>query len=827
MALRFKLLMFSFVVLTNSMSFAQGGNLILSARIEALQRYAATHPTEKVHLHLDRPWYGLSDTIWFKAYTVSGEFHLPSRVSGVIYAELINDKDSLLSRRIIPLNQGTGSGDFIIPDTYKSGVYRLRAYTSWMRNDSDYFYDQPIIIGGLQLQIMTPKPYISNPHANNTAQTKSFKPDVQFFPEGGDLVAGMRSRVAFKALNTEGAAASIAGVITDQDGIVLATLNTQHAGMGQFQLTPVAGRHYIAKILCADGTGYAVDLPEAKDAGFTLSINNSSNDSLYVKVAANEALYRNRQDTSFYLIAQSGGRYYFAASGKLVNRVFTTQIAKTRFPSGIVQFTLFSQSGEPLNERVVFVQNNDQLKLNLSTGKPSYAPNENVMMALVAENKAGGAVTGRFSASVTDETQVPVDEPAETTIFTDLLLASELKGHIENPNYYFADENDKTRSDLDLLMLTQGYRRFEWKKILDQNNAGPAFKPETSLSLSGTVTTPGNKPVSNAKVRLTSIKNYFAADTLTDAKGNFTFANLNFVDTTKVIVNAKKAKGGDDVEVLVKKPLYPEINKMAVYGNYADSVFSAPVKEALAKTYITGRQDHMKNVIHLKQVDIKERKRNPIFEPVYSDNMKLSSNLNGPGNADQVILSDVIMRGGGGELSEILVGKVDHVNFSGGLAYLGSPKKPMAIFVEGAQVSPNMLDNINPDDIYSIEVLRHGGYLAIYGSNAPHGALIITLKHGSSSKAAAGSVASLVTYNFAGFHKARQFYSPKYTEEKSAQTTDDRKTVYWKPDIITDANGKASFSFFNASNPGTYRVVIEGIDGDGNIGRQVYRYKVE
>jgi hypothetical protein len=815
------------LVFNNLLSFAQSGNLILSARIEALQRYAATHPTEKVHLHLDRPWYGLGDTIWFKTYAVSGEFHKPTTVSSVLYTELINDKDSLLSRLIIPLNQGTGSGDFIIPYTYKSGVYRLRAYTNWMRNDSDYFYDQPIIIGGLQSQIMTAKPYISNPHTNNPAQTKSFKPDVQFFPEGGDLVAGMRSRVAFKALNSDGSAASIAGAITDQDGIVLATLNTRHAGMGQFQLTPVAGRHYIAKILCADGTGYTVDLPEAKDAGFTLSVNNSSNDSLYVKVAANYVLYRNRRDTSFYLIAQSGGKYYFAASGKLVNRVFTTQIAKTRFPSGILQFTLFSQSGEPLTERVVFVENNDQLKLNLSTGKPSYAPNENVMMSLTAKNKDGGAVTGSFSASVTDETQVPVDEPAETTIFTDLLLTSELKGHIENPNYYFDGENDKTRSDLDLLMLIQGYRRFEWKKILEQNNAEPTYKPETSLSLQGKITTPGKKPVSNAKVRLTSIKNYFAADTLTDANGNFTFSNLNFIDTSKVIINAKKEKGGDNVVVLVKELIYPKINKMEVYNSYADSSFSPPVKEALTRTYIISEQEHLKNVHHLKQVDIKEKRRNPIFEPVYSDNMKFSGNLNGPGNADQVILSDVIMRGGGGELSKILAGKVDHVNFNGGLAYLGSPQKPMAIFIEGAQVSPNMLDNINPDDIYSIEILRHGAYLAIYGSNAPHGALIITFKHGSDYKATKGPVDGLITYNFKGFYKTREFYSPKYKAGQAVNIADNRKTIYWNPYIITDANGKASFSFFNADSPGTYRVVIEGIDADGNLGRQVYRFKVQ
>ncbi len=152
---------------------------------------------------------------------------------------------------------------------------------------------------------------------------------------------------------------------------------------------------------------------------------------------------------------------------------------------------------------------------------------------------------------------------------------------------------------------------------------------------------------------------------------------------------------------------------------------------------------------------------------------------------------------------------------------------PMAIFLEGGQISANNLDDINPADIYSIEVLRSASYLAIYGSNAPNGALIITLKHvvypTDTTKVA---VDGLITYKFKGFYKARQFYSPKYSLKDTAGVTDDRKTIYWNPNIITDKDGKASFEYFNAGSPGIYRVVIEGIDANGNLGRQVFRYKV-
>jgi len=801
----------------------------LKAKMES---FAANHPVEKVHLHLDRPWYGLGDTIWFKAYTVAGERHIPTTISNVLYTELINDKDSIVNSHIIALNDGAGKGDFVIPFSYRSGTYRLRAYTSYMRNDSDYFYNQPLIIGGLEAPAAGAKTLITSAAGNHTTQKANPKPDVQFFPEGGELITGLRSRVAFKAVYPDGSAANIAGVIADQDGTEVASFSTQHAGMGQFPLTPLTGKIYTAKIFCADGTGFLVDLPKAKDSGFTLTINNSV-DSVYVKVAANDAIYRSRRDTIFYLIAQSGGKYYLAAGGRVSNKVFTTQIARDRFPSGVIQFTLFSQSGEPLNERVIFVQNDDPFKVFITTDKTGYKANENVKIALKTEGTGEKPAPGSFSVSVTDETKVPVDEQAETTIFTDLLLTSELKGYIAGPNYYFINQTSKTRSDLDLLMLTQGYRRFEWKKVLAGNDK-IVFKPENTLSLSGTIKTPGNKPLPNARVKLTSIKDYFSADTLTDANGNFTFTNINLPDTAKVIINAKNQKGGDNVKITITEPIYPAIKKSTVAHSFADSSFSLNVRDALQRSYLAGKKLSLKNVIQLKEVHINDRKKNPVFEPTYSDNMKYSQNLNGPGKADQVILGENLL--GCTVLSDCLRAKIIGVTITpDGVIYntrainrrfRGGPK-PMAIIIGGLQVSPQDLNRINAQDIYSIEVLRSGASVAIYGSNASAGAIIITLKRGSDFKATNGPVDGLITYQFKGYYKAREFYSPKYAAGQPVNPADDRKTIYWNPDIITDANGKASFGFFNAGSPGLYRVVVEGIDGNGNIGRQVYGYQVE
>jgi hypothetical protein len=808
-----------------------------------IDAFAASHITEKVHLHLDRPWYGLGDTIWFKAYTVAGADHRLSTLSGVLYTELIDEKDSVVNRLTLPLDSGISHGDFVLPYTYKSGAYRLRAYTRLMLNDSAKLYDQKVIIGGINPQsgqnVAVTVDAKTNLSANNLQQKEHGNPDVQFFPEGGDLVNGLRCKVAVKAINREGLAENIQGIITDQDGNEVASFSTMHLGMGQFPLTPQPGKQYKAKIICADGSDFTADLPKAKDAGFTLTVNNAG-DSIYVKVAVNELFYKNNQNSAFYLIAQCGGKCYYAAAGKLANPVFTTGIDKTRFPTGIVQFTLFSQKGEPLNERVVFIQSKDQLKLAMSSAKQSYTPMEKVRIDMDAKKEDDKTVSGSFSVAITDETKVPVDEASEPTILTDMLLTPELKGNIENPNYYFINQDDKTRADLDLLLLTQGYRRFDWKRLLTGSNPAITSKPETALSLTGTIKTLSNKPIANGRIRLTSIKDHFSGDTVSDINGNFKFTNLDFDDTTKVIINAQKADGGKNVAISIKQPSFPSVNK-AVYTNYLNADLPEPVLAALKETYIAGQQQYLKNVIQLKEVKIKSG-RNLYFNPEYSDNMRFSSNLNGPGNADQVVLADKLTRDGGGRLSDILQSKIfgliwinglprslshaTHLKDSEGMGNV--PPPPMALFIEGIQVSMNELDDINPNDIYSIEVLTSISYLAMYGSNAPNGALIITMKHGNDPVDLTKiSVDGLITYKFKGFYKARDFYSPKYNSTSTAKVSDGRKTIYWNPNIITGANGKASFEYFNAGSPGVYRVVIEGIDGDGNLGRQVLRYKVE
>jgi hypothetical protein len=782
---------------------------------------------ERVYLHLDKPDYGFGDTIWYKAYTVIGPKRQPSALSGVLYVDLISPSDSLITRQIIPLVSGIGWSDMPLPFNLKPGFYRLRAYTRWMRNlGPDAFDEQRIMIGGVV------------PVIAKTAE----KCDVQFFPEGGELVEGVRSRVAVKAVGSNGLGKDIKGTIEDDSGNVVADFATQHLGMGEFALIPEPGKSYKARINIAGEAYFLAGLPKAKPLGYTLNINNSQKDSVYIKIAVNDKTLAADKDKSFYVIAQSNGKVYYTTQAKLEETVYTSAIARNRFPEGIAQFTLFSQSGEPLAERIAFMENKvDEINVSINTNNATYNARDKVTLNLAAKDSANKPITGSFSVAVINETKVSPDENSENTILNNLLLTSELKGCVEQPNYYFTNQSDKTRADLDLLMLTQGYRRYEWKKILASSTLTtittfPTFLPERSQELSGAITTPSGKPLPNSKITLAATKQGIFRDTTADENGKFTFTDLNIIDTATLVIKARKANNGRNVKIKPEQPDYPMITPAEYLAEGITTDTAKAQRQYL--DYNQEQKDYeFKYGRMLKTVTIKGVKRPE------QPKLQFSSNLNGPGHADQVLMWNQL---GDGciNLSDCLYGKLLGVFISPPksgvdtkrMAYLQrdrnrlSGKLPMTVIIDGMVMGPSHLDDVSPTEIYSIEVLRSGGLLALYGSNAPGGAIIITTKHGNEGTAYFTQMMpdGITTTRYSGFYKTKAFYTPKYGSPKKADVREDmRSTVYWNPNILTDKDGKASFKYFNNDNKGIYRVVVEGIDDDGKLGRQVYRYEVK
>ena len=312
---------------------------------------------------------------------------------------------------------------------------------------------------------------------------------LQFFPEGGDLVNNIRSKVAIKALGKDGLGKAVSGVLKNEKGESVAKIIAKHKGMGTFSFTPLPGSSYVASINFDDGSSKDYPLPKAKEEGLVLNVSNLSTDSVIVRVLGN--MPASSANNEYSVIVQSSGNLLYSIKSKLSasSGGFLIKLPRSTFPTGISQLTLVDNMMQPLSERLIFINNNNSfLDLKISSDKPTYKKRGKATLNIDAglANKRSGV--GSFSVSVIDENKVPVNENEEHTIFSELLLNSDLKGYIEEPNYYFHKVNDKKREDLDVLMLTQGWRRFKWQNIINNVQLNFNYKPEKTLALRGKVT---------------------------------------------------------------------------------------------------------------------------------------------------------------------------------------------------------------------------------------------------------------------------------------------------------------------------------------------------
>lgn len=876
--------------------------------LEKLERLRSTYPQEKIHVHLDKPYYAVGDNIWFKAYVVNSEKNELSNLSKILYVELIDDRDAVKQSARITLTDGLGWGDFQLSDTLHEGNYRIRAYTTWMRNFGDeFFFDKTITVGNgisndflsdvaytfskagnnekvvaeirysdwegkpvanrevsydvqlefrniakgkattdrdgrIQLSFVNKQPWLLKTGKIDTrlrvnekvVVSKSFpvkstsnNASVQFFPEGGDLVTGLRSKVAFKAVGSNGLGVNVTGFITDENNTKIAEFTSEHAGMGIFGLTPEKGNSYKATVKFEDGSEQVIELPKPLAEGYVLSANNSDPDNVTFRVSMSPSLV---DDGEITVVGHTNGVVSYVSKNKADTsgeNSFTATVPKSRFKTGILHLTLFSPKSEPVSERLVFIDNSDHLDITINPGKREYRKREKSQLDIQVKNTHGEPQVGSFSVSVVDESKVPFDDVYENTILSNLLLASDLKGYVEHPNYYFTDVDEKKEKHLDNLMLTQGWRRFTWKNLMA--NAFPllTFRPETDVAISGQVTDLKGNPVVGGKVTLLSSEGeVFVLDTITDSNGRFSFDKLFFKDSTKFVVQAKNEKERKNVEISIDY-LPPQLvtknkNLPEVEINVNRSIMSY-LKNSRNQFDELRRFGLAERTIMLSEVKVVEKK------PAVTN----SANLNGAGVADGVIRGEQLEHCY--TLDQCLQGRVAGLVIQNGIAYSTRSMYssfqglvPMQLVLDGMYVDPGFLTMISPKDVEAIEVLKSAGNTAIYGIKGAGGLLIITTKRGKPKPGYASYALGIASYHPKGIHKAREFYAPNYDDpQTNTKMADLRTTIYWNPHVVTDKSGKGYFEYFNADGTGDYKVVVEGVDINGNIGRAVYRYQVK
>ncbi len=882
-------------------SFKQSDDPI-AALLKKLDEYTKKYPQEKVHLHLDKPYYAVGDNIWFKAYLTDSRTSKLSTLSGILYVELIDEQQKITKQLKLPLISGITWGDFKLTDTLREGNYRIRAYTQLMRNvGPEFFFDKTIKIGNLWSNGVitrltntfseenavekvnstigffnkTNMPYVGHevsyevwldskknttgklitnnkgeidiPIVNTETQgsqsgkiiatitladqqkiTKTITlkntsnvTDVQFFAEGGQLVEDLPNRLAVKAVNSNGTGEKVSGQIIDQEGNEVSQFETSQLGMGSTFFTPLAGKTYSAKVKLQTGKTLELKLPQVEKSGYVLTINNTYNTKISIRVGISTDLLNKGE---LKLVGQRNGEP-FVASFIQTDKQFTSVVVdKKDFTSGIVQFTLFNADNTPVCERLAFVNNvSDKIDLTLSELKGVYGKRENVNLELIAKNNEN-FVKGAFSLAVTNTTVVKPDPENESNILTQLLLTSDLVGFVEKPNSYFLNNDAESRIALDNLLLTQGWRKLNWKAVLNEVPPTQMFEAEKEMKISGRLKTPTGKPVVKGKVTLFSNTNgLFTADALTNDKGHFDFGPISFNDqvTFRIQGKTEKGKGYNEIEIdqIPKQLVTPNKNKADVEVNVNESL-SGYLNQSNAYFNELVKSGRLEKVITLKEIEVTTK------APVLTS----SSNWNGPGKADFVVTSKDI--GNPAKITSYLKGSIPGVAMIKNIPYLERAlaisinPQPMAIYLDGVEIRPADLDQeVLASNVESIEVLKSSEYTKWY-AGAPGGVLVITSKPHALNRDYASFAAGIMTYIPTGYYTAREFYSPKY-EANSEPKPDFRTTVYWHPNLISDENGKANFNYFNTDQAGNYRIVIEGMDNLGNLARKVYTYEVK
>ncbi|HTD99862.1 MAG TPA: hypothetical protein VK668_11285 [Mucilaginibacter sp.] len=823
---------------------------------------------------------------------------------------------------------------------FKTGSYTLRAYTNWMRNFTpDGFYYKQLYISGtdenswlinseiktsrsindktpvnaqlqftgldkvpdtgkfMQLKVLsgTKTPYKQKVktdqngllNLNFQLPEKSSKPaiiveseqkdqkaviplnlnraekiDLQFLPEGGSLVADLPANVGFKAIGENGKGAHVSGFILDHNHQQVAVFQSTHNGMGKFNLMVRDGEVYTAQISLPGGEFENCPLPQVKSSGTTLQIKNvMASDSIEVSVAATDDIARS--GNSYFLIGKSRGIICYAAilnfhEGNYIRR----KIARSLFPSGIAHFILATPSGQPLNERPTFIDHQDNLRIQIISNQPEYALRDSISLQLKVMDETGNPVAGNFSMAVTDAAMVKTDTLNDENIITNLLLTSDLKGYVEEPGYYL-QPNAIAWQALDNLLLTQGWVSYE--PILPQL----PFEAEKEFAVKGRVVNVFGKPVKGSKLLLFSKSPPLLMDTVANNEGKFVFNHFPVVDTPVFIIKAVNRRGksfnvGINIDEIKPPPFgvsgFPKM--MPWYVN-SDTTFINYIKDNIT---INKQQEYMPDGKRkLKEVVILARKT-----------IKDSQNLNGAGNADQVIDEKELEQAGKKTWLQLLNEKVK--GFREGVLVLSGSARPgsriekdrrlyrfltdgdsaeitqgwyyiknqaIKFIIDGIPVykiyTPtglafnditNYLNSHSAEDIKGIEVINSTKYSGTYvpiewaATVRPNDIAFVEITTRSGHGPAIDNTIGVYLYKPLAISRPTQFYKPRYAVKDTTHKTDLRSTIDWEPNINTNKDGIASVSFYAADNASAYNIMIEGTDMMGNIGYKLYKIVV-
>lgn len=784
---------------------------------DTLALWVKKYPKEQLYVHTNQSVFSAGDTLWYKVYASSAV--MPVKTDEVVYLQLIDKKGKIINENKLLLKGGSACGDMDVPSALPAGIYSLRAFTSWMLNfDEDYIFHKNIYVIDVRNNAI-------GACTNNTVTNYQ----VAFFPEGGDLVNSLTSKVAFKVTNNNGLPVPVSGKIMDNDHPIM-DIRSIHDGMGFFYLQPAAGHIYTAVIYFPDGSDKKIALPVSKPEGYVLSLRAINARSVDIGVT-HKTMEPPVNDSITLVAAQSTGKV-ISYTVELDNGSNVIAVPKNDFQAGIVRITLFDRNGLPQAERLLFIQQPNDLSLQMRTDTLSLLPKGKSAFTFKILRGGEAIPNGNFSISVID---AGLKDTLAGNIFSTLLLTNELKGYIHAPNYYFQNNDTATAGKLDLVLLTNGWRRFAWKQLLEAQPLVLKYYPENSLNLLGRISNYAPGSFKNKQPFSILIQNADSSKYMgyiePDSSGNFCLKDYNVYGNAIVYFKNTDARKKNS-----QKP------QMQFYSTSVDSVRTAP--------YFTLPEPAFSDTVLSSFVPKSDNKDTMVLAPVtveayLSKTKKLAGEYVSPLFAsDRFYDFDFVNNFYPNSIPIIdfmkgrFPGLVITGDFATGYAfsyrnsaqnalrdtsarqpYLSTSGSNMPYFYLNETLTTlNMIESIQLSDVALIRfnpppfpaAPMNGGFL---------GAICVYTKKGVAVSADETSMADhYKQYVFKGFSISRQFYSPDYDQVADKDSIqDNRTTLYWNPNVSFDEKGNFRFSFYNSDHVKKFYIQVTGVTNNGAL----------
>ena len=828
-------------------------------------------PKEKLYLHLDKPFYGAGEKIWFKGYLVNATTHQDNSQSNFIITELINRSDSIVERKKIRRDSLGFHNAFTLPATLPAGDYYLRGYSNWMLNeDPDFFFSRNIKIGNsIDNTIVSSIEYQQEDDTHYTAKIKftsnvqavfenttikylylengkiknkgkkktdengwisislpdlkspaarrievefddpqyiykrtfhlpvfTIDFDVKFFPEGGALLSIPHQNVAFKAQGADGFSKEVEGFLFNSNGDTLTNFRSEHNGMGIFTMNPVNNETYYVTVRTNDSITKRFDLPAIEPKGISIAMSHYKQEIRY-EIQKTEAT---EWPQKLFLLAHTRGKLAILQPinpkrtfGKMNDSLFT---------EGITHFMLIDEQGNALSERLIFVPDHKPNQWQITADQPTYGKREKVSLQIAAKDNEGNPVEGTFSVSITDRKSIQPDSLADN-ILSNLLLTSELKGYVEDPAYYFLNQDARTLRSIDYLMMTHGWRRHKMENVLRTPSLNFTNYIEKGQTISGRIMGFFGANVKKGPICVLAPKYNIIATTETDEKGQF-IVNTSFRDSTTFLVQARTKKGFAGVDILMDPPQYPVATHKAPYFNGATTFMEDYLMNTRDQYYMEGGM----RVYNLKEVTVTAKRERPSSKSIYT------------GGINTYTVEEDRLQGYG-QTAFDAASRLPSVTITNGSEiHIRNNSEPAIIVIDDIvyEDASDILKDIQVSDMSSISLLR-GADAVILGPRASGGAVVITLKDPRNLPARPAQ--GIITYTPLGYSESVEFYHPTYDtpEKKNAQRSDFRSTVYWNPELRLDAEGKATIEYYTPDSTAPEDIIIEGVDKNGKVCR--------